>query len=222
MANCRENGMDGLIVVAGMDPAMAGYTAAHVWGLDLQTQKRYVLDISNKPAMTPDAIRELIKDWTNKYGILEWTIEANAFQSMLTQDREVLDFLAARGCILKPHTTGRNKWDTDFGVGSLSMLWAGWKDNRCLIELPSTHRSEATKTFIEQLVTWHPDAPKTQKTDTVMSAWFTELSCRQRLQAMGNNSRSHQQNPFATRHDIRGRGTVHLYEADMEGAWRSL
>jgi hypothetical protein len=153
MANCRENGMDGLIVVAGMDPAMVGYTAAVVIGLDLQSQRRYVLDVSNRPRMTPDEIRELIKDWTDRYGILEWRVEANAFQSMLTQDREVIDYLSARGSILRAHTTGRNKWDGDFGVGSLSMLWAGWREKRQLVELPSTHQSEGVKALIEQLVT---------------------------------------------------------------------
>ena len=55
-ANCRPNGMDGLVVVAGMDPAMAGFTAATVIGLDPRTQMRYVLDVSNQAGMTPDAI----------------------------------------------------------------------------------------------------------------------------------------------------------------------
>lgn len=222
MANCRENGMDGLIVVAGLDPAMAGFTAAVVIGLDVFTQKRYVLDVSNKQAMTPDGIRELIKAWTDKYGIVEWRIEKNAFQSMLTQDREVSEYLAARGCVLREHTTGKNKWAPDFGVASLSMLWAGWKDKRNLIELPSTHRSEATKSLIEQLVTWHPDAPKTQKTDCVMALWFTELACRDRIQSIGNNSRTHANNPFATRADKRGRGVIRLWEPDVEGLWRSV
>ena len=222
MNGCRENGMDGLLVLAGLDPAMAGHTAAVVIGLDLMTQKRYVLDVSNKPAMTPDGIRDLIKNWTDKYSILEWRIEKNAFQSMLTQDREVIEYLTSRGTILREHTTGKNKWAPDFGVASLSMLWAGWKDKRNLIELPSTARSEGTKALIEQLVTWHPEAPKTQKTDCVMALWFTELACRDRLQAIGNSSRTHANNPFATRYDTRGRNTIRLYDADIEQHWRNF
>lgn len=215
MANCRPNGMDGLIVVAGMDPAMAGFTAAVVIGLDIPTQKRYVLDISNKQGMTPDGIRELIMDWTSKYGIAEWRVEKNAFQSMLTQDREVREYLSMQGCILREHTTGTNKWDTDFGVASLSMLFGGWEDKRALLELPSTHVSEACKALVEQLVTWHPDAPKTQKTDVVMALWFAELACRDRLMAIGSSSRTHQKNPFATRADIRGRSVARLYDAQL-------
>jgi len=210
MANCRPEGMDGLIVVAGLDPAMAGHTAAVVVGLDASTQKRYVLDVSNKQGMTPDGIRDLIRDWTSKYGITEWRVEKNAFQSMLTQDREVREFLAGAGSILREHFTGSNKHDVDFGVASMTTMFAGWQDKRQLIELPSTHVSESTKALIEQLVTWHPAAPKTQKTDCVMALWFTELACRDRIAAMTNYSRTHVRNSFATRWDVQNRYIVDL------------
>ncbi len=223
MVGCRKDGMDGLIIVAGMDPAMAGFTAAVVIGLDPVTSKRHVLDVSNKPAMTPDGIRDLIKTWTDKYNITEWRIEKNAFQSMLTQDREVIEFLTSRGCILREHTTGRNKWAPDFGVASLSMLFNGWQDKHNLIELPSTHNSEGTKSLIEQLVTWHPDAPKTQKTDVVMALWFTELACRDRISSMGNQSRTHSVNPFATRADMRTRNVIRLYDVENQmDLWRPV
>jgi hypothetical protein len=67
MVNQRENGMDGLIIVAGLDPATSGHTAAVVIGLDIKTQKRYVLDVYNKPGITPEAMREMIKGWTDRY-----------------------------------------------------------------------------------------------------------------------------------------------------------
>jgi hypothetical protein len=222
MAGCRPEGMDGLLVVAGLDPAMAGFTAATVIGLDISTQKRYVLDVSNKQGMTPDGIRELIKDWTGKYGIVEWRIERNAFQSMLTQDREVREFLASRGCILREHTTGTNKWDSDFGVASLSMLFAGWQDGVQLIELPSTARSEAVKSLVEQLVTWHPDAPKTQKTDCVMSLWFTELACRDRVQAYTGAGRRFANNPFLTPWDRERQQVVSLLDYEAQGAFKPV
>jgi hypothetical protein len=222
MVGCRPNGMNGLIVVAGMDPAMAGYTAAVCIGLDISTQKRYVLDIFNKPQTSPDVIRDLIKTWTEKYNISEWRIEKNAFQSMLTQDREVNEFLSARGCLLREHTTGRNKWDGDFGVASLSTLWSGWQDGRALIELPSTHANEASKALVEQLVTWHPAAPKTQKTDTVMALWFTELACRDKVALSSNGRRTHSSNPFLTPWDRQQQFTVNLSEQEALGNWRPL
>jgi len=222
MVNCRPDGMDGLIVVAGLDPAMAGHTAAVVIGLDPVTQKRYVLDVWNKASMTPDGIRSMIRDWTSKYGIVEWRVEKNAFQSMLTQDREVREYLAGQGAVLREHFTGSNKHDVDFGVASMTTLFQGWEDKRQLIELPSTHVSEATKSLVEQLVTWHPAAPKTQKTDTVMALWFAELACRDRVAAMSNFARSHVNNPFATRFDKAGRATVNLNDAERDRMFVTL
>lgn len=222
MVNCRPEGMDGLICVAGLDPAMAGHTASVVIGLDPSTQKRYVLDIWNKAAMTPDQIRDLIREWTTKYGVVEWRVEKNAFQSMLTQDREVREYLAGAGAILREHFTGSNKHDVDFGVASMTTLWHGWQDKHQMIELPSTAISESAKAMIEQLLIWHPAAPKTQKTDIVMALWFAELACRDRIAAMTNFSRSHVNNPFATRFDRSTRATVDLNEFERNRMFVTL
>ena len=222
MVNCRPEGMDGLLCVAGLDPAMAGHTAAVVIGLDPATQKRFVLDVWNKAAMTPDQIRDLIREWTTKYGITEWRVEKNAFQSMLTQDREVREYLAGAGAVLREHFTGANKHDVDFGVASMTTLWAGWQDKRQLIELPSTAITEAAKQMVEQLMIWHPAAPKTQKTDIVMALWFAELGCRDRIMAMSNFARSHVNNPFATRYDRSMRATVNLNDAERDRMFVTL
>jgi len=201
-AGNREYGMDGLIVVAGLDPAMAGYTAAVCIAVDIATQKRYLLDVSNQPGMKPDAIRELIKDWTDKYQVSEWRVEKNAFQAMLTQDREVREYLSMRGATLKEHHTGNNKWDTDFGVASLTTLFHGYEEGNNLIEFPSTHMSEGLKALIEQLVTWYPDAPKSQKTDCVMAFWFTELAIRDRVSNANYFARTHARaSMFHTKYD---------------------
>jgi len=201
-AGNRYNGMEGLIVVAGLDPAMAGHTAAVCIAVDINTQKRYLLDVSNQQGMKPDAIRQLIKDWTDKYLISEWRVEKNAFQAMLTQDREVREYLQTRGAILKEHHTGQNKWDTDFGVASLTTLFHGWEDGNALLELPSTHASEGLKALIEQLVTWYPDSPKSQKTDCVMAFWFTELAIRDRINNATSHARNHSRNSmFYTKYD---------------------
>lgn len=207
----RYNGMDGLIVVAGLDPAGSGYTAAVCLAIDVSTQKRYLLDVSNKAAMKPDEIRELIKGWTDKYKVSEWRVEKNAFQTMLTQDREVREYLSSRGAILREHHTGQNKWDTNFGVASLTTLFYGWEDGKALIEFPSTHASEGIKTLIEQLVTWYPDAPKSQKTDTVMAFWFAELGVRDRVASATNFFKSHNRmNMFHTKYDESRQITVNL------------
>ncbi len=219
MVNNRPQGMDGLIILAGLDPATSGHTAAVVIGLDIKTQKRYVLDVFNKPGITPEAMRNIIKEWTEKYKVSEWRIERNGFQGFLVHDRELNEFCSSRGSVIKPHFTGQNKHDTDFGVASMTVLWNGWQDGYQLIELPSTHGQESCKQMIEQLVTWHPDAPKNQKTDIVMALWFAELSCRDRVTLASNYTRSHVRNTFLTPWDKKQQTTVSLLEAEASGAW---
>lgn len=220
MHGCRPNGMEGLIVMAGLDPAMAGHTAAVCIGLDVSTQKRYILDVFNNPGTSPDGIRNVIKDWTLKYGVSEWRVEKNAFQAMLTQDREVREFLANTGAILREHHTGQNKWDVDFGVASLTTLFAGYQDDRQMIELPSTVNAEGVKALIEQLVTWQPDAPKGQKTDCVMALWFVELACRDRVSMIGNYGKSHSKNPFLTKWDKSQQRVINLVGHEALGEWK--
>ena len=222
MVNQRAGGMDGLIIVAGLDPATSGHTAAVVIGLDIQTQKRYVLDVFNKPGITPEAMREMIRSWTEKYKIVEWRIERNGFQGFLVHDREINEFCAARGTVIRPHFTGQNKHDADFGVASMTSLFNGWQDKQQLIELPSTHGQESCKSLVEQLVIWQPSAPKTQKTDIVMALWFAELACRDRVVLASNYTRTHVNNPFLTKWDKSQQHTVSLLEAEAAGAWNPI
>jgi hypothetical protein len=172
----RENGMEGLYVVGSMDPAMVGDTAVIVYGVDRFTKMRYVLDVKLKTAATPAWIRATIKELTDTFGVVEWRIEKNAFQSYLTQDPDVTLWLANNGVRLSEHHTGRNKWDTGFGVASMSVLF-----DQGLIELPSTHLMEPVKQLVEQLVTWSPETKG--KTDLVMALWFAEIRAREICQA---------------------------------------
>ena len=221
MVNQRINGMDGLIIVAGLDPATSGHTAAVVMGLDIKSQKRYVLDVYNK-INTPEAMRDMIKDFTVKYRISEWRIERNGFQGFLVHDRELNEFCSTRGTVIKPHFTGQNKHDTDFGVASMASLFSNWENKNQMIELPSTHGQESCKQLVEQLVTWSPSAPKTQKTDIVMAMWFAELSCRDRVVMNSSYTRSHVKNSFLTPWDRRQQTTVSLIEAEAANAFTSI
>ena len=115
--------------------------------------------------------------------------------------------------MLREHHTGQNKWDSDFGVASLTTLFYGWDEGNALIEFPSTHSSEGLKALIEQLVTWYPDSPKSQKTDTVMAFWFAELGCRDRLASATNFAKNHNRmGMFHTPYDRSKQYTVNLDE----------
>lgn len=168
----RERGMSGLYVLASMDPAMVGDTAVIVYGVDRQARKRYVLDCRLKTGATPGWIKSTIQEVTEKFGVAEWRIEANAFQSFLTQDAELQSWLANMGVRLSEHLTYRNKWDSGFGVASMAVLF-----EQNLIELPSTMNHEPTKQLVEQLVTWSPATRA--KTDMVMALWFAEIRGRE-------------------------------------------
>jgi hypothetical protein len=185
--------MEGLRLIAGLDPAVSGHTAAVLLGLDRVTGKRWLIDVANRQGMKPDEMRELIKEWTVKYGIHEWRIEKNAFQGFLTQDSDVRSFLATRGVTLADHFTGNNKHDAEFGVAAMSHLF-----EMGLIRLPRA-QTESVKALVAQLISWQPKLPKGVKTDIVMALWFAELRCQELVDtAMGG---LHTKSIFQTRYD---------------------
>lgn len=220
--NAVRNGKggDGLIYVMGVDPATSGHTAAVVMGLDVQTQQRYVIDVFNKPGITPDQMRDMITGYIDTYGLAEVRIEKNGFQGFLVHDTELNNYAASRGTIIQPHFTGHNKHDTDFGVASMTSLFAGWEDKKCLIEFPSSMNSEAMKALMEQFVTWAPDMSKKQKQDIVMAAWFAELACRDRVVRITGSS--HRKNPYLVPWDYRQRRTISLLDAEASSLWRPV
>jgi hypothetical protein len=215
----RRYGMDGLLVVAGLDPAAAGCTAMVVVGLDRRTGQRWVLDVVNQRGMPPHEMRQKIKDLTEKFSISEWRIEKNAYQASITQDAEIRTYLNARGCLISPHHTNSNKWDPDFGVASMALLFEGWRDGRNLIRLPSQTRSEGVRALIEQLCSWFPETKGL--TDTVMALWFAEIRCRELM--VTDFSGWHVNNSeFTSQRDASGQMVVDLDFALQQqgaGAW---
>lgn len=203
----RPYGMDGLTVIAGLDPAAAGYTAIHTWGLDRQTGVRWVLEVINRKAMPPHDLRSEIRRITDRYGVSEWRVESNAYQKSIVQDRENRDYLNARGVLMSAHTTDGKKWDSDFGVASMATLFEGWQDGRNLIRLPSQTQSEGVRAFIEQLCGWFPETKGL--TDTVMAAWFVEIRCRE-LMADSWDGWHTQDNEFLSARERQGQMVVDI------------
>ena len=199
----REGGMKGLTVIAGLDPATVGFTAAVVMAVDRKTQKRWVLDAYNHKDTTPAQMRTLIKQFTEKYGISEWRIERNAFQRFLTQDEDLRLWLHSRGCLLREHyTTGGNKWDPDFGVESMETLFADALGGNGLIDFPNPNfpGCGVIGELLDQFITW---TPKTGgKTDLVMATWFPEIKAREICRPPGV-ARNHKKNSFMTRRGAR-------------------
>jgi hypothetical protein len=204
---------EGFTIVAGLDPAIVGDTAAVVMAIDRRRKKRYVLDAATITRPSPQAIRDLITTFTDKYKPSEWMVERNAFQGYLTQDENLRMWLANRGVMLREHTTSRNKWDVGFGVAAMAPLFGSAdpqgkhrRDN--LIHLPSD-RNEGVRLLIDQLVTWSPETKN--KTDLVMALWFCEIRAREICQ-YGDYGGKFMRNEFLTRSDQNRQMVVNLDE----------
>lgn len=207
--------------IIGIDPAMSGDTAAVAYAVDRRTHKRYVMDVHVMSSPTPAAIRSLIREWTDAYKPHTVIVESNAFQLFLTQDEEIRNFLATRGINYRPHYTGNNKQDPEFGVASLAPLFGtvikrdGNNNNLKhngdnMIELPDSSRNEHIKKLIEQLVTWQPGVQgKRLKMDAVMALWFCEIVARDVLLTSANVP-NFLKSEFTPRQEIEDRYIVNL------------
>jgi hypothetical protein len=185
--------------IMGLDPAMTGNTAAVIMTVDRQTRKRYILDVENMQEPTPQKIQSLIEAWCEKYRPQELRIEINAHQKAYALDETLRSYLASAGVKFSSQFTGKNKWDTSFGVAAMSGLFGSMRgtsfnhDN--LIEIPSQDGSEGIKALIQQLITWKPDTKG--KTDCVMALWFCELRAREVI-GTTRITQSHIPNKWAT------------------------
>ena len=177
---------------------------------------RYVLDVENMQDPTPQKIQTLIEDWVTKYRPQELRIEINAHQKAYALDDDLRQYLASNGVRFSSQFTGKNKWDTSFGVAAMSGLFGtmrnGTHNGDNLIEIPSQDGSEGIKALIQQLITWRPETKG--KTDCVMALWFCELRAREMI-ANANINQSHVQNRWATRRQLENRYTVNVNDLEM-------
>lgn len=203
----RADGMQGLYVIGGIDPASGGYTAMVIYGVDTDTEERFVIDIINEASLrSTDKIKEFAKELTIKYGVREWRVEGNSFQEAgLVNDRDINDWMASRGVRWIKHLTGADKTKPQWGIQSLSPLF-----ERKLIHLP--REVGAVKKLVDQLVVWEPTQDKRIKTDIIMALWFCEIKARELLQ--GNNIPQFLNNPWFSQASINSRKVIDVSDVD--------
>ena len=203
--------------IIGFDPAMTGNSAFVVTNYNRADGKIYVLDCINMEDPTPQKIRATIEELVQKYHPQEFRVEINAHQKAYALDDELRNWLAQYGVRLDAHFTGKNKWDTSFGVASMSNLFGTERDGKHqrnnIIELPSSEGSEGLKALTQQLLTWKPDTRG--KTDTVMALWFAVIRARELMQQASRTS-SYLNNRWATRAQMNTRVAVNLDDAFAE------
>ena len=209
--------LEGMYTIIGLDPAMAGATAAVVATYNKADGRIYILDCVNMTEPTPQKIQNLLEEWILKYKPQELRIEINAHQKAYVLDDVLRDFCTSHGCQLKPHYTSKNKWDSNFGVASMASLFGEVRDGRFqdnnLIELPSNEGSEGLKSLVQQLITWKPDTRN--PTDCVMALWFAIIRIRELMQQSGLATK-YQTNRWATRSQRANRNAINLDDAFSE------
>lgn len=207
------------VTFMGIDPAMAGKTAAVVYAVDRETGKRLVLDAHNMLEPTPAKIRQLIEDWVGIYRPIELRIEINAFQKAFALDEELRQWLANRGVRFSEHFTGKNKWDSNYGVAAMQGLFGTLRDGKPnkdnLIELPDPQYHEGIKALIGQLITWKPDTKN--PTDVVMALWFCEIKAKEMIQQSGIKIH-HTHNRFLTRRNIEQQAVINLDDLAVQNS----
>lgn len=204
-------------VVIGFDPAMAGNAAFVVCTYNRLDGKIYVNDCVNMSEPTPQKIRACIEELVIRYKPQEFRVEANSHQKHYSLDDELRNWLSGYGVRLDAHFTGKNKWDTSFGVASMSNLFGTVREEKFqknnLIELPSSEYSEGIKALTLQLLTWKPNTRG--KTDTVMALWFAIIRIRELMQSSSNISK-YMSNRWTTKAQINSRQSVNLDDVFAE------
>ena len=213
--------VDGYTVV-GLDPAISGKTALVALTYNKADGRIYILDCLNMSEGTYQKIRAAIEAFVDKYKPQEVRIEINAFQKAFELDDDLRNWLAGRGVRFTSHFTGKNKWDTSFGVASMSALFGTMRDgkfqNNNIIELPSSEGSEGIKALVQQLVTWKPETKSA--TDCVMAMWFAVIRARE-LITSGTRLTPYLNNRWATKSQMDQRYAVNLDNAFQE-QWANL
>jgi hypothetical protein len=212
----HPKGVEGYTII-GMDPAIAGRAAFVALTYNRTDGRVYILDCVNMAEPSYDKIQNTLKEWTIKYKPQEVRIEINAFQKAFELDDNLRNWLAGYGVRLSSHFTGKNKWDSNFGVASMASLFGTTRDGKFqdnnLLELPSSEGSEGIKALVQQLITWKPDTRG--KTDCVMALWFAIIRARELIQS-GTRVTPYLNNRWATRAQMEQRHSINLDDAFNE------
>lgn len=198
------------VTLIGMDPAMTGKAGFVAYAIDRGTGRRMVLDAFNMAEPSPQKIRSLIEDWVMKYNPMELIVEINAHQKSYALDEELNQWLSNFGVRLKPHFTGKNKWDTNYGVAGMATLLGTSRDGKPnkdgLLEFPD-NTNEHIKALTQQMITWKPDTKN--PTDVLMALWFCELRAKELIN-FGKSRQTHLNNRWASRKNMEERYSVDI------------
>jgi hypothetical protein len=114
----------------------------------------------------------IMEEWQNRamalgFPISHWVVEVNAAQRFLLAHDFVRRWQARHNVNIIPHTTSRNKLDSELGIEAL--LPPLWRSGA--VRLPTMRGNWKTLAFIDEMTTWTRN--KKQSTDLVMAHWLS-------------------------------------------------
>ena len=162
----------GLHLVAGLDPASAGYQAAVLWGINSYRGELFLIDLENRQGGGVKHALQIMSDWYHKYDLQHWVIEENGFQTAIRQDDKIKEFVLRSGITMQGHITGKNKHDPMYGVGSMAGLFENNKIHLPTGDSESLAKVNAYKTQLLYFDGKPVSQRNKEKTDIVMAGWF--------------------------------------------------
>ncbi|MDX1744487.1 MAG: hypothetical protein R3324_01000, partial [Halobacteriales archaeon] len=201
MVACRDNRDRGEIpagsrLVAGLDPATAGYQAAVLWAYTASTGQIHLVDVSNQAGAGIGGWRDILREWWDVYGLTHWVVETNAAQSGYLDDTWVRDFRTRYSIHIEPHQTGSNKWDPHIGLTAMARMFGETYEHpdpttgidrtlrRITLPYGTPNAKAVTDLYIGQARHFSQNASasksarKGYKSDVLMASWFPMRSIR--------------------------------------------
>ena len=172
-------------IFIGVDPAISGFCAMTIWGLNRKTGQRCLIDYLNKEGMrTFGNVQKQIAEFVAKYGIKVAAVELANVQGSISNDEAFVRQLKGLGCRVVNYATrtamGARAELDDFDISSIGALF-----DEGLVTIPymDTQTRKRIKPFVDQFLDWRPK-PKGAKSwhltrDMVMATLFAESVARE-------------------------------------------
>lgn len=156
-------------LIAGLDPAPRGTQVAFLWGWT--PEMLYLVDIELQQGGGVIGAMDVMERWHIAYGLDLWIHEDNSGQIDAWEEVERFQELKRDlGIFVKPHTTGRNKHDPEFGISSMAP-W--YHDGRINLPYGTGAARRVVNVLLRQLQLWTSDGlAKRGKTDAKMASWL--------------------------------------------------
>jgi hypothetical protein len=171
-------------LVAGLDPASRGVQAAFLWAVSLGADQDHhshrlrkavfhMVDLETQRAGGPEGAHRVMREWSEKYGVSQWVVEDNAYQSVFFGDPRTRALAAELMLDIKPTTTGQNKHDPDFGVAGMAPLF---HQGQVVLPYAVGEARRKTDQYLRQLSNFTGDTVGVNKrkhlSDILMASWF--------------------------------------------------